>query len=825
MGKGPLADPKLRAIEERLNAAHFDDAQRMLADLAERDSLRPGVTYLATRLLYQRGRLDEQEVIERLREVVRDAEPFPEATAMLAAAESGLLAPDASSFLTATMPPLSSPTLHDPRQPESWHGRAVPEIPRAPAVPQVARQSEPVSPRVRARARDTLQEFVSRDPPSSGKTGPGSAQPPSSGSAWRAKHGRDTAAPSSRPTDRVAPSAFDLGPRRQPSTHSPSSDPRPEPPPDFTRKTGGNRSTLANPHAGRSVRPAAPEEDLLPTALTIASLLDDGEPARALALLDRWEGPLNPELVILRARSLWALDRRAAALADLERVGNAPLVEPELRASAARLLIDMDDLERAVQQARHAYQDEPGSILVRLTLAWALVRAGRRSGHVGLYQQAESLLSALRPRATPLPALVHGLRASIAAELDDTERALVTAQLALGLDPHAVDALAALAVASAKVGRGGDARRAWLRLREVNGIEAEALATSLALRGVELDMPEPSSRQTGLARSAQIWEPLELDLVGGKREAAIGAFERTCADHARDPQRRVAAHDYSALALDAARFFTAAPVFRHFAPYDLSLASTSRLEAALSVLYGSGPRLNPVTGRHPVLLLIGAYLGECVRQAFDGRWRGTLQNPQQAAVEARDHEYAPFERVEQRLRVGRSVRLDTEVLAHPAAEPNAQRIDLDLAPPTPWDPDDYPSAELFPKLGRAFAQSVVALYTGEYGGGPLDTSLTSVAALDSYVSLLAPPTVAPEGSGAWVRRASILIGAYLIDVLCENMGGFFAPNELASGPLVYEVVFDDSSVTHPVLHAYERLSGKRMTPLGDYVARLSRRLQ
>jgi hypothetical protein len=132
---------------------------------------------------------------------------------------------------------------------------------------------------------------------------------------------------------------------------------------------------------------------------------------------------------------------------------------------------------------------------------------------------------------------------------------------------------------------------------------------------------------------------------------------------------------------------------------------------------------------------------------------------------------------------------------------------------------------MFARLGRAFSRSVVALYTSEYGGGPLDCSLASISALDSYVTLLAPPTVAPEGEAAWVRRASLLIGAYLIDVLCENLGGTYVANDLAVGPLVYEVTFDDGNVTHPVLHAYERLCGKRMTPLGDYVSKLSRRLR
>ncbi|HEV8247553.1 MAG TPA: hypothetical protein VGP93_17370 [Polyangiaceae bacterium] len=861
MGKGPLEDSKLRAIEQRLNSGRFDEAQRLLAALGERESQLPGACYLAARLLYQRGRLDRQEVAQRLREVLAQVQEFPEAQAMLRAAESGSLLPDASSFLTATMRPSPRPTVPDPSASESWKGPAPTEIPRAPAVPTIPAASEHApanssDPKTgfstpvgvpeqrlpyRPRARDTLQELISRPvsvpPPSSQPTSPPygaplSGQPPSSGSAWRAKTGSggDTMPPSSSPTERPGSPVIALGPRARANMPSaPGSGPvRESAIPDLTRGAEDPRATFTafgdRPDAKvRSIRPGVPEEEAAPTALSVASLLDDGEPERALSLLDRWDGPLSPELVILRARGLWALKRRAAAISDLERVGNAPLVDPELRASCARLLIELDELERAVQQARRAHDDEPSSVMVRLTLAWALVRAARRAQHPGLYQQAESLLSSLKPRSTPLPALIHGLRACVSAELGDPERAIAGAQLAMGLDPHATDALAALAVASAKLGRPGDAERAWLRLREVSPSEADTLGPTLSALGVDVEGALPSSRGGQAARAAKLWDPLEIDLASGRREAAIGAVERMCADWARDPSHRMAIYDFSALAQEAAGFFTRTPVFRHFAPYDLSLASTSRLEAALSVLYGAGPRLNPVTGRHALLLLLGAYLGECVRQAFAGRWRGTLQAPHNAAVEVRDHEYAPFERVEQRLRIGRSIRLDTEVMTHPAAEPNAQRVQLDLCPPAPWDPAAYPSAEFVRNVGRALSKSVVGLYTAEFGGGPLDGSVASVSALDNYVALLAPPTAAPDNALGWVRRAALIVGGYLIGVVCENMDATYAPNDAAVGPLIYEIVLADGNTAHPVLQAYERLSGKRMTPLSDYVLKLGRK--
>lgn len=867
MGNGPLDDPRLRAIEERINSAHFEEAQRLLSALDARVSLLPGASYLTTRLLYQRGRLKPEVVARRLRDVLAEAREFPEAQALLHAVEGEQHAHPAP---FADDPP-GSPTLVDLRESESWR-LTTPEIPRAPTVPadvDLALES-PEPPHFghgtlqaeppfalgearpfrayqrdfpgRPRARDTLQELISfapiaeseilsspltapplSAPPSSSPIS--SLAPPSSGSAWRKQCDsvlHDTVPPSSTRTEPPPPRFFELGARQEPSSSLEFPTVR-VPAPELTRSEAPPARPPERGVAIRSTFPSRPEDLEPPNGLTIAALLDDGDPGRALALLDRWNEPLTPELVILKARALAATGRRPAALDELDRVAQAPLIDPELRASAARLMLELNELTRALAQAERAYEDDPHCLLVRVTLAWALVRMARRTEDEALYRRAESLLSGVRPRATPLPALVHGLRACILSVLGDPERAISTAQLSVSLDPRSTEALAALSLASARLGRHGDAERAWLRLREIDRVEAESVSAALETLGVDVAALAPSSGKLIAARAVEVWDPLETALTTGHREAAIGSLERAAAAHMPAPGQLTPSEDFSVLAHDAARFFTSAPVFRHFAPFDLSLASTSRLEAALGVLYGSGARSAPLSARNPLVLFVGSYLGESVRHAFGGRWRGAPIALERAAVEAMGHDYFPFERVEQRLKLGRNVRLDLEVTSHPAAEPNAARIPNDVVPPAPWDPREWPEPHRLIDFGRALRASVVALYTAELCGGPLDGSLASVQTLDQYLSLLAPANAPLDGPNGWARRAAALAGGYLVDVLCNNAGARYVPNEAMRGPLAYEVVLSNGTAAHPVLHVYERLCGKRLTPLADYISRLTRR--
>ena len=66
MGKGPLEDPRLREIEAKLNQAQFDEAQHLLAALTNRQGIEAATAYFSTRLLYQRGRIDNAGMVERL---------------------------------------------------------------------------------------------------------------------------------------------------------------------------------------------------------------------------------------------------------------------------------------------------------------------------------------------------------------------------------------------------------------------------------------------------------------------------------------------------------------------------------------------------------------------------------------------------------------------------------------------------------------------------------------------------------------------------------------------------------------------------------------
>src|SRR5262245_46531960 len=79
MPAGPLDDPRLSEVEECLNVARFEEAQRKLFVLGSVRELGPGVSYLTTRLLAQRGKLDSAAVAERLRDLLAVAPNFPEA--------------------------------------------------------------------------------------------------------------------------------------------------------------------------------------------------------------------------------------------------------------------------------------------------------------------------------------------------------------------------------------------------------------------------------------------------------------------------------------------------------------------------------------------------------------------------------------------------------------------------------------------------------------------------------------------------------------------------------------------------------------------------
>ena len=782
MGKGPLDHPRLLAIEKKLDDGELDEAQHLLAQLGDVAFFRYATTYLATRLLFQRGKLDPHDVADRLRDLLKVVSYFPEASAMLVAAEAGSLGPGGEFKRDAT----------------------------GPSVPSGGGGNRATTPHIELGPTASLPDDVLREPadvvlPSIPRAAPlpqFTPPPDQSQTALRAQEFLDAPDPPAEPEPEP----------RQPAT--------PAPRPPYQRRLTPEELFI------RSGPPPAIEEAAPRTLFEIAALLDAGEAELALTELDRIsEG--GAEVALMRARALATLGREGDALAVLGRLAAAPLLDPELRAGVARLLIELGRHDEALTQARKAHGDDPEPVMVRVTLAWAAVRALRFGGDPRLTELAQSLVQKLKSRSGPRPALVFALRAALISGSGDAERAVALAARALKLDPRSSDALSALALASARLGRTHDARQAWIRLLDVDRNQAAALVEELGKHGVDVAHIDPGERPgQSLTGDDTVWESLEQALIEGRRRHVVVSIEELC----RDALTNIAGDRESelyAIASVAASFFSAAPVFRDFAPYDLSLWSIARIDAALAVLYGGEPRPKLESDDYAILVLTGAYVGEALRQAHSGKWHGGLTQLDAARVSANAGEWRPFRMAKARIKNASPLMGDetlSAMLAHPGSDPWSYRLPCPVAPPTPWDPGDYPEPSRIDVLGRALSRSVIGVWCERFAEGPLDRSLASLAALDSYLSLVAPTRAPRPADEPWLRRVAILAGAYLGEVLRSAAGGEWVRSEDdALGPDSYHVIIGADVEAAPVAQALARLA-EHGIPLMEYATRLARGL-
>jgi len=781
MGSGPLDHPRLLEIEERLDRAEIDTAQRLLAELGDVNVHRVAITYFATRLLYQRGRLDTDGVVDRLRELVQLEPNFPQAQAMLTAAERGTLRPDREGFLRATL---------DPDPPSSRQNASTRPAPKRKSAPE---EKEPSAPIIELSAEevdtdhDQLALETAITAPANPRMGPrrSTSMPEIPRAPMLPRFAPvENIAPSYAPAQRSASLQFELELELPESPRDTIRQNEPEPPPSSPEAAEEAPPTVRNPHS-------------MPPEVFV-----------------REHGP---ESMLERARTLWDQGGQERALAHLERLEHAPLLDPDLRADCARFLIEAGEPERAVVQARHALQDEPNSPLVQLIFAWALLRAARRSPNHEWIDEAEGALRRLRAKPGAIPALVQALRASILAEKGDPERAITTAQLALKLDPGAIDAEAAISLACARLGKLEDARAAWERLHDLSEKEAGRLSDRLRQLGVPLrDLDGEPSRG---ASALRLWDKLEVELFGGDQNLAIAAFERGAARELRGLVGESATDAIPLLATMAAGFFTTEPIWRHFAPFDLSLGSIARVEAVLDVMYGRAPREALSAAAYPAQVMLASYVGECLRQGYGGQWVGSLASPETVFVDANHTRFAPFHELRLRLEQGKPLLFEGAEGRHTRI--SGAPIAMPVTPPAPWDPAPWPSPRMLPRLGLAFSQSVVELYCTEFAGGPLDRSPGGLHSLDNYVALLAPKNARSVVGARWVERVSVLVGAYLGEVLREAVGAVWRDAISAPiGPDSYTLLLPDGITTHPVTHAYDRLSGRSHELLSHYAARL-----
>jgi hypothetical protein len=124
MSGGPLTDERLGAVEACLNDGRLEEAQQKLVALGGEAALGPGVSYLTTKLLFLRGRLDSESVRDRLQEVIAECPEFPEAETLLR--------------ITSPPPRPTVPAPTIPAEPPSDLGTLAPprsELPTEPAPP------------------------------------------------------------------------------------------------------------------------------------------------------------------------------------------------------------------------------------------------------------------------------------------------------------------------------------------------------------------------------------------------------------------------------------------------------------------------------------------------------------------------------------------------------------------------------------------------------------------------------------------------------------------------------------------------------------------
>jgi hypothetical protein len=314
--------------------------------------------------------------------------------------------------------------------------------------------------------------------------------------------------------------------------------------------------------------------------------------------------------------------------------------------------------------------------------------------------------------------------------------------------------------------------------------------------------PEPPS-----VTARGLWDPVELDLASGRVEAALSALEKQ-AGLRLDQLVARRMPEFEAVAEQAADFLASSAIVCHFPAYDLSLGSLTRLDAALA-LFARRPQRAP---RYALSVLLSAYVGECVRRASGGKWLGRLAEPDMATIERpRGESFQPWRAVHLALTEGRPIGGSAGGTT-PGLQSAGARRPVD--PPSAWAPEPWPPFALFQRIGRVVPGSVLGTWAARVARVPLDRSLASLAVLDRYLALLATSATVAEASGGWARRAAVLTGAYVGEVLCLNGGARWSENtDVPSGPLRFELVTPDGGAAYPVLWALDRLRGQTKTSI------------
>lgn len=257
MATNPLDSSGLRAIDECLSAGELDDAQRLLSNVSAAADAEYATTYLATRLLYLRERLDPASVVQRLRELLQNVEHFPEAASLLSVAEAGVpgrmslsAMKPVRSELSSSNPPgagqpanaLSSPPLGSNNSAGPAELAPTPSAPlaAAPSVPPTSIPPDPSDPgarRIQVDTRTSSSPVTSipprHSPPPTAHWASGRAKPEGRYAMQETPSGSDVRIPPRSSNPMAAPSKSPI-PARMPEIPRAPTVPNVEPPMPFT---------------------------------------------------------------------------------------------------------------------------------------------------------------------------------------------------------------------------------------------------------------------------------------------------------------------------------------------------------------------------------------------------------------------------------------------------------------------------------------------------------------------------------------------------------------------------------------------------------------
>jgi hypothetical protein len=349
---------------------------------------------------------------------------------------------------------------------------------------------------------------------------------------------------------------------------------------------------------------------------------------------------------------------------------------------------------------------------------------------------------------------------------------------------------------------------------------AEATSPGLTLPAPPPDSEAPDSdaslrfRTEPPTRAESRWDPLETSLVAGRSAHALNGLDRLAAARL-DALLGEAVPPLERIAIDAVAFLNQAPITRYFAPFDLSHDSIDRLDAALSLF---GPTAFEELGYAGRVMLI-AYLGECVRLVLSGRWEGGLADPESLCVESESGRFVPGRHLAKALLDGTPLARGAGPKPHPGAEPpDYPEIDYD-GPVSllPW-----PSLTTASATGRSLHTSVIGRWALQNAGTGLDMSWQSLTAIDAYLDLVSPRARPAVPHARWVRRAVVLTGSYLGEVLVAEGGGRWGERANACDAEALEVRLENGAIVAPLKLAHERLTRVRSEPIAERMAALLR---